>query len=354
MAPRVRKSEAAFLGARAAPLPMTLAPMLARLASALPPDQHNWGFEFKWDGLRVLAFWDGRKLRLQSRNLLEVSAQYPEVAALAEVLGPQPLLLDGEVVAFDRAGQVSFAQLAHRMHRVRGGEQARQDVPLVYVIFDVLHRGGQSLLEVPYRERRRILDELALAGPAWRTTPYWPGEGAAVLEAAREHRLEGVMAKRLESHYEPGARSGAWLKVKLTHRQEFVVGGWTDFRGSDPRRLGALLLGYWGGPAGKQDPLRPGSASRLYYAGAVGTGFTSAEREELVTRLTRLRRATSPFADESRTAGAHWARPTLVAEIEHRGWTEHLMLRQAAYLGLREDQDPRTVGREDLPAAKEE
>ncbi|HEY3397431.1 MAG TPA: non-homologous end-joining DNA ligase [Armatimonadota bacterium] len=329
-----RAKSAAPKPALPAPLPERLEPMYARLVASLPASPQDWGFEFKWDGERLLAFGDGHRLRLQTRNLRDATDQYPELAALGEALGPHRALLDGELVARDEHGLISFNRLAHRMHRSRGLAEAQARVPLVYLIFDLLYWDGESLLETPYRERRARLEELALEGPSWSTPPSYAGEGQAVLEAARAQHLEGVVAKRLDSPYQPGQRTGLWRKLKLVARQEFVVGGWTPLRGTEYDRVGALLVGYH----------EPGG---LRFAGAVGSGFTDEDRRELATELASRAQEASPFADLSARRGARWARPELVVEVELRGWTEAEHLRQAAFKGRREDKDPRQVVREE-------
>jgi len=309
--------------------------MLAVL-SGMPPRQQLYGFEYKWDGVRVLCYWDGKQLQLESRNLLDVTGQYPELQGLRDQLQAKSVTLDGEVVAFTEKGRVSFLRLSHRMHVLdpaRVAERA-QATPVTYMIFDVLHLNGNSLMDQPYSERRKLLESLKLDGPHWRTPPSHPGVGDQMLAAAREQRLEGIMAKRLDSIYEPGRRAGAWRKVKLVGRQEFVIGGWVPLKGADTGRVGSLLIGYY-------------DDGGLQYAGAVGTGFTDETRRDLAALMKKHATDESPFSAPIAKPGARFVRPVLVAEVEYRGWGPSGALRQPSFKGLRTDKQPREVVRED-------
>src|SRR5437588_6976213 len=229
------------------PMPEHVVPMMARSSTRLPPDQRAWSYEVKWDGVRAIAYIQPGRLRLESRNLNDVTEAYPEVRGLLEDIGMREAVLDGEIVAFDDAGKPSFERLQQRM-QVRSASALRRlaaSVPVVYAIFDVLYLDGHSLIELPYSERRTRLEELSLGGRAWRVPAAQPGEGTRLLEATREQGLEGVIAKRLDSRYEPGRRSGVWLKVKHTMRQELVIGGWIPGEGRRSDRIGALLMGYY-------------------------------------------------------------------------------------------------------------
>jgi bifunctional non-homologous end joining protein LigD len=252
-------------------------------------------------------------------------------------------VLDGEIIALDAQGQVSFNVLAHRMHVVGASkiEGLSTKTPVTYQVFDILYLDGRRIMDLPYSERRALLDELGLAGPAWSTPPSYPGAGEALLECAREHQIEGIVAKRLDSHYEPGKRSGAWLKIKLVHRQEFVIGGWTPYRETDESRIGSLLLGYYEQLPDADEQESP----KLRYVGSVGTGFSDADRVALAKLLKARARQTNPF--DRPTKPALYAEPELVGEIEFRGWVGTDMLRQSSFQGLRTDKDPREVVRED-------
>jgi bifunctional non-homologous end joining protein LigD len=221
-------------------MPARLVPMLAA-TGALPPHQEAWAFEVKWDGVRAIAYAQPGRLRLESRNLNDVSAAYPEVRGLVEDLGMCEAVLDGEVVAFDENGRPSFERLQRRMHVTAPSAVRRlaASTPVVYAIFDLLYLDGHSLMELPYSERRARLEALELNGPAWRVPAAHPGAGAELLKATREQGLEGIVAKRLDSRYEPGRRTGAWLKIKHTLRQELVIGGWLPGEGRRARRIGA-------------------------------------------------------------------------------------------------------------------
>ncbi|MEA2412391.1 MAG: bifunctional non-ous end joining protein LigD [Thermoleophilaceae bacterium] len=312
-------------------MPEHIVPMLARL-STLPPGDERWGYEIKWDGVRAVAYVSpGKPTRIESRNLNDVTRQYPEAAAVGAALEKRSAVLDGEVVAFDEHGRPSFERLQGRMHLT--GEAAigvrTQSTPIAYVVFDLLYLDGESLMRLPYSERRARLEGLDLNGPSWRTPAYHQGEGAALLEASAKQGLEGVVAKRLDSPYEPGKRNGAWLKIKNTRRQELVIGGWLPGEGRRQGRIGALLMGYY-----DHEPATP----ELRFAGKVGTGFDAKELDKLGALLAGRRRPTSPFSGPRQPGkGAIYVDPDLVAEVEFNEWTRQNMLRHPSYKGLRED-----------------
>jgi bifunctional non-homologous end joining protein LigD len=322
------------------PMPERILPMLARTGS-LPVNPDGWSFEIKWDGVRAIAYVQPGRLRLESRNLNEITDAYPEVRGLLDELGMHEAVLDGEIVAFDEHGKPSFERLQRRMH-VRGSSAIKRlvaSVPVVYAIFDLLYLDGRSLIELPYSERRERLEGLDLGGRAWRVPSIHRGDGARLLDATREQGLEGIVAKRLDCRYEPGRRSGAWLKVKNTQRQELVIGGWLPGEGRREKRIGALLAGYYDG-------------AELVYAGRVGTGFTEATLDELARRLEPLRRQRSPFDRGPRLPReAVYVEPELVADVEFREWTREGILRAPSFKGLRDDKSGSAVVREDASDA---
>ncbi|HKG02682.1 MAG TPA: DNA ligase D [Conexibacter sp.] len=311
------------------PLPPHMPPMLARADDAgLPHDDERWGYEVKWDGIRALLWSDHGHVRIESRTQREITARYPELRALGRALGAHELLLDGELVAFDEHGRPSFERLQSRMNAE--GEaairRAAKAQAVQYMAFDLLHLDGRSLLELPYERRRGLLEQLGLEGSAWRTPRFHSGGGQALLDATREQGLEGIVAKRLDSRYEPGRRSGAWRKLRNRHRQELVIGGWTEGEGRRAGCVGALLLGVHEQPGG---PLR--------YAGRVGSGFSEAMLDKLERRLEPLRRPRSPFASGPVPKGARFAAPQLLADVEFSDWTQEGLVRQSVFKGLRDD-----------------
>ena len=318
------------------PMPSGLVPMLAQ-PGQLPKSEAAWSFEVKWDGVRAIAYLQPGRLRLESRNLNEITDAYPEVRGILRELGMREAVFDGEIVAFDDAGRPSFERLQRRMHVTSPSSVRRlaASTPVVYAIFDLLYLDGHSLMELPYRDRRARLEALELSGPAWRVPQAHPaGQGARLLEATGAQGLEGIVAKRLDSRYEPGRRTGAWLKIKHTLRQELVIGGWIPGEGRRSARLGALLMGYY-------------EDSTFRYAGRVGTGFTEKVLDDLRARLAPLRRESSPFAaDVKLPREAVFVEPCLVAEIEFREWTAERVMRAPSFKGLREDKSPRDVGPE--------
>jgi bifunctional non-homologous end joining protein LigD len=313
--------------------PELIRPMLASPGPL--PTGPGWAFEFKWDGVRVVAYARGGHVRAMTRNDLEVSATYPEVGALTTLLGDHEAVLDGEIVALGARKQPDFGRLQSRMHVVRPGDDLLVRVPVVYYVFDLLHLDGRSLLGVPYSQRREELAALALGGrPEVRVPPsFTDADGSDVLAVAEDYGLEGVVAKRVTSRYEPGRRSTAWVKVPLLRTQEVLIGGWQPGDGRRAGTIGSLLLGVL-------------SDDGLRYVGKVGTGFTHSALLDLQERLRPLARHGSPFvgqvpADHARRA--HWVRPELVGEVEYRTWTTDGRLRHSSWRGLRPDKDPADV-----------
>jgi bifunctional non-homologous end joining protein LigD len=326
------------------PLPASLQPMLA-VAGAEPPDRDKpaWALEMKWDGVRALAFVEKGKLRLMSRTGRDITMAYPELAGLGAATGRKQLLLDGEIVVFGADGWPEFEALQPRIH-VRDGQQAArlaEQSPVTYLAFDLLQLDGRPLLDRPYRQRRAQLDELAISGPFWQAPPSFPGEDfGALREVSRQHGMEGIMAKRLDSRYFSGGRSDAWLKIKNLRRQEVVVAGWKPGKGNREGQVGSLLIGVRG-PHG------------LAYAGHVGTGFTAATLHMLTAKLAPLRRDTSPFDDEvppEHARTAVWVAPELVIDVTFDRWTRAGRMRAPVYKGLRDDIDPAAVTREPEPS----
>lgn len=293
------------------------APMLATLVPDVPVGK-SWVFEEKYDGIRTLAAKRGADVRLWSRTLKDLTGDFASVSgALAERSSPDAIF-DGEVVVVDRAG-VSRFQLLQR--RGSGGT-------LAYAIFDLLELDGRSLMRLPLRDRRALLDEVVPArrGLLMRSRRV---SRTAPLDQARERGWEGVIAKDETSPYEPGTRSRYWLKVKVRHEAEFVVGGFTPPEGSRAE-FGSLVLGMY-----DDDQLR--------YVGRVGTGFTGETLRDLAKRMRPLISGTSPFDPVPKVKDATWVRPELVAQIAYAEWTSDGRLRQPSFLGLREDKPPKDV-----------
>ena len=318
------------------PMPDSIEPMMAKLATAIPKPESPWGFEFKWDGIRALANVEGGRVRLMSRSGEDVTPRYPEIHAMGRALGSREVILDGEVVALDEKGRPSFEEIQQRMGLTSESEVRRKMklVPVTYMVFDLLWQDGHSLIDQPYAERRRLLAQLKLAGDSWQTPPWEKGGGLAMLEAGAKAGLEGVMAKKLDSKYEPGRRSGAWLKVKNRYRQELVIGGWLEGEGKRRGYPGALLVGYYD------------KDKKFVYAGKVGTGFSDAMLEKLAVLMKPLEQAKSPFDVGSPPRKAHFVKPKLVAEFEFVEWTRSGQLRAPSFKGLRNDKPATKVVRE--------
>lgn len=318
------------------PMPEGIEPMKATLAK-LPSDDASFGYEIKWDGVRAIAYCSWGRVRLESRNLREIGAQYPELRALGRQLGSRELVLDGEMVALDEDERPSFQLLQRRMHLTSEAKIRRraEQVPVTYMVFDLLYAEGRLTMELPYEERRRLLEGLELAGPRWQTPAYHRGEGEALLAVSKARGLEGIVAKRLDSPYLPGRRTRAWLKVKNSRSQEVVIGGWVPGKGRRDEKIGALLAGYHD------------DQGRLRYAGKVGTGFTEEDLRLLAERLEPLGSSESPFTGRQPPRDAVYADPELVAEVEFSEWTAAGTLRHPSFKGLRTDKPAQEVVREE-------
>jgi bifunctional non-homologous end joining protein LigD len=320
--------------------------MYATLGHELPRGR-GWTFEPKYDGMRVLAEASPREVRLVTRNGKDKSQQFPELVLglrdLARRAG-RPVLLDGEVVARAKrrrggAAPVAseFQQLQSRMHLKDADEIVRLaiEAPASLVVFDLLRDGRASLMPRPWSERRERLEALfdqaddpddASVVLSDNTT-----RGTTMLARARRVGWEGIIAKRIDARYQPGARSDDWLKLKLLFRAEFVVGGFTEPRKTRPY-FGALLLGAYD------------AAGQFVYVGHTGGGFTREGLAEMHARLAKIERRTSPFVTPPRTnERAHWVAPKIVVEVKFAEWTSDHLLRQPIFLGVRDDKSPRDV-----------
>ncbi|WP_199435284.1 non-homologous end-joining DNA ligase [Qaidamihabitans albus] len=304
--------------------------MLATLGDL--PGGDAWAFEWKWDGVRALVCVDGAEVIAWSRNQRDITPTYPEVAAITGLVD-RPVLLDGEILTLDHQGRPDFGRLQSRMHVRRPDERLLHEYPVAVYVFDLLQLDGRSLLAQPYQQRRARLAELEIDEPPRFRTPdhYERVDGRELLEIAREHGLEGLVAKRRDSHYQPGRRSRHWIKTPLRLTQEVVIGGWTPGEGRRADTIGSLLLGVYD------------EEDRLTYAGHVGTGFSDAALADMLGRLRRLQRATSAFdvpVPREYARRASWVEPALVGEVEHRQWTSDGRLRHPSWRGLRPDREP--------------
>jgi bifunctional non-homologous end joining protein LigD len=307
--------------------------MAAQLVKQLP-EGDEWLYEVKLDGYRALLIKDGERVEIRSRKDKDLTTMYPGVAEAALGVNAKSAVIDGEVVAVDARGRPSFQALQHR------GSHAQHRI--VFYSFDLLHLDGADLTDEPLVERRARLPDL-LEGSGLLLSQELPGTAAAIAEAARGLGLEGVVAKRRTSTYEPGERSGAWQKLKLEISQEFVVGGYRPGH----KAVDALLVGYYDG-------------RRLQFASKVKAGFVAHTRRELFRQLQPLRTDACPFVNlpdsrSSRWGGGvtaeemremQWVRPEVVVQVRFVEWTAEGRLRHAAFVGVRPDKGAGEVRRE--------
>jgi bifunctional non-homologous end joining protein LigD len=308
------------------------------VSGTLPANDEGWAYEIKWDGMRAISYIENGTFRMQSSTLAEITLRFPELKHFGAALAPHAAVLDGEIVRFNDDGRPSFGALQHRMHIASPREAAERaaTTPVCYLLFDVIHLDGTDTTDLPYSDRRRVLEQLVPEGEHWQLPPSHVGDGLALYDAAAAQGLEGLMAKRLDSHYEAGRRSQSWRKIKIRREQEFVVGGWHPGQEGRAGMIGSLHLGYY-------------ESRSLRYAGKVGTGFTLAELRRLDGLLSAIETDRCPFDPPPPAViarDAHWVEPKYVAQVAFGEWTDDAILRHPAYLGLRIDKDPSEVVRE--------
>jgi bifunctional non-homologous end joining protein LigD len=309
-------------------------PMLLLRTDRLPDDP-LWTYQLKLDGYRAIAFKTAAGVRLRSRNDNDFSSRYRSVLkGLANL--PADTVIDGEVIAVDADGRPSFSLLQN--HGASG-------IPILYFVFDVMVLSGRDVMREPLRVRRDLLERKVLPtlGEPVRYAEPLDASLAVLVQSVKAAGFEGLVAKRLDSPYEPGLRSGAWLKMRVNRGQEFVIGGYTI--GGNP--FDALIFGYYDG-------------ARLLYAGRTRNGFTPAQRSQLFRKFRALETGACPFANlpettggrfgagltEKKMADCRWLQPVLVAQFEFVEWTADNHLRHTRFVALREDRDPMTVTRE--------
>jgi bifunctional non-homologous end joining protein LigD len=319
---------------KAVKLPIISGIQLATAVDA-PFDDNEWLYEIKWDGFRALATIESDgTVKLTSRNAKDLLAKFPELADIGSAFRSLPIIVDGEIVALDEKGRSSFQRLQNRIESIRGPRRPAGGGEIAYAAFDVLFADGRDVRTLPLEERKKILEGLIVDGHRVIFSKHVIGDGQKLFALAEKRGLEGIMAKRRDSEYESGRRTRTWLKIKTQKRQEFVIGGFTDPRGSRSG-FGALIVGYY-------------QKGKLIYAGHVGTGFDAKMLAALSKRLKKLERKTCPFATTppKSAAPAHWVSPELVCEVRFTEWTDEGSLRHPAFMGLREDKDAKGVVRE--------
>jgi len=318
------------LGNRRQKLPEIGSPMLATPVDA-PFDDPKWLFELKWDGYRALAHIDADgNVALCSRNGQDFTPKFGELAELADAFSERPLLVDGEIVVLDDEGRPSFGALQERLDRF--GRTQPQKNPVTFIAFDLLYGNGRDLRGEPLEKRKATLESLLTGRGPVMLSKHVVGDGLKLYDLARSRGLEGIVGKLRDSTY-VSKRSRDWVKIKTQQRQETVVCGWTEGRGSR-KKFGALLVGVYDG-------------RELKFAGAVGTGFDGKKLDTISAKLAPLERKTAPFEKPPKTdMPAHWVKPELVAEVTFTEWTRDGLMRHPVFVALRSDKDPADVVRE--------
>ncbi len=315
-------------------MPHSIRPMLATLIDR-PFDSDEWLYEVKWDGYRAVAFLDGKSMRLVSRNQNDFTAAYPELRDLSGRVKARTAILDGEVVALDDEGRSSFSLMQQRTGVGEGGRRIRKtraDIPIAYYIFDLLYLDGYDLMQVDLELRKELLQSIISANELVHYSDHYVGQGTALFKAAAQRGLEGIVAKHRTSCYEQ-KRSREWLKIKIVRRQECVIGGFTDPRGSR-ENFGSLVLGLYD------------DKGRLLPVGQAGSGFTAQTHADMWKRLQPLETARSPFLGKVESdRRVHYIKPELVAEIKFTEWTHEgqsgaVKMRAPVFEGLRLDKKP--------------
>ena len=337
-------------GAVRVPMPRQIHPMLATLVDEAFDDP-DWLYEIKWDGYRSIVFFGEngkRSVRMVSRNQNDQTREFAELQAIADQLQCGNCIIDGEIVAADQSGRATFSLIQQRSGLSGNGKRNAPDrsIFIHYYAFDLLYLDGYSLMKVDLEERKKLLTRIIQPSERIKVSEHFPGNGKALMAAARQQGLEGIVAKRRNSCYIE-KRSREWLKIKITQRQECVIGGYTDPRGSR-EHFGSLVLGLYD------------DKGRLVPVGQAGSGFTQATHAQMWEKLRKLETKENPFygkIDSPRSV--HFVKPKLVAEIKFTEWTHEtgeggLKMRAPVYEGLREDKDPRECRFELSKSAREE
>jgi bifunctional non-homologous end joining protein LigD len=324
-------------------LPLAKARFIEAMKAKLvekPPATGDWIYELKFDGIRLIVTKADEKVSLLSRNQNELSGRFPEIVEAVENFPVRECVIDGEVVAVDEQGRSSFQLLQAR-------EMEGQKSPVYFYAFDLLQLDGKRLIDLPLETRKEVLEKFcADAGDPIRYSGAIGSDPKALLDEVKRRGLEGIIGKQRNSVYEPGRRSGAWIKLKCVEQQEFVIGGYTPPQGSR-KYFGAILVGYY-------------DKNRLVFAGKVGTGFTAKSLSIFHKKFQKEARDDCPFVDlpskqngqwvqgitPSMMKKMHWVNPKFVAEIKFAEWTRDGKLRAPVFLGLREDKKPTDVVRE--------
>jgi bifunctional non-homologous end joining protein LigD len=328
---------AKLAGAHKAPMPSSITPMLAQIGKGDPPPGDEWLYEIKWDGVRAICYLEDGKLRMVSRNGNSMDRQYPELSILPHHMKAKQAILDAEIAVLDPAGVPSFELLQRRITVAEASTIATlaRNLPVVLYVFDLLYLDGYDLRGVTLAERKGLLKEVLTAGDVIRYSEHFEGNGAALLQAAREKGIEGVVGKRASSFYE-SRRTADWVKYKVTNSDSFVLCGFTK---GERDLFGALVLGIY-------------DRGVLMWAGNVGTGFDRKMMQVIHDKLALLATAKCPVAPDKnlpKEGTVTWTRPELVCEVRFSNWTEEQRLRAPVFAGLRPDIDPLECQRE--PAA---
>ena len=329
-------------------MPHAIHPMLA-ISVDKPFDDDDWLYEIKWDGYRAVAFLDGKSLRLVSRNQNDLTSAYPELHEIPGQIRARTAILDGEIVALDDAGRPSFSLMQQRTGVGEGGRRIRRtrdDIPIQYYVFDLLYLDGYDLMQVDLEQRKRLLESIVTSGNLMRYSEHWVGTGTALFAAAAQRGLEGIIAKLRTSCYLQ-KRSSDWLKIKITRRQECVIGGYTDPRGSR-ENFGSIVLGLYD------------DKGRLVPVGQAGSGFNEQTHAQMWKRLQALESSRNPFFGKVESdRRVHYVKPELVAEIKFTEWTHEgqsgaIKMRAPVFQGLRLDKAPEECKFERVASAEAE
>lgn len=323
------------------PPPSDLLPMLATAGTLAEVSGAEWRFEGKWDGVRAIVEVGDGHFRLVSRNGNDITVAYPELREIAAALAGHTVVLDGEIVVFDRDGKSDFGLLQRRMKLTRPQEINRVagELPVRLLLFDILHLDGVSLLRKTYEDRRRVLEALSPRGDAFSVPEQMAGPAADALALTKEQHWEGILAKKADSTYLPGKRVRTWIKIKNTRDQEVVVVGWRPGNGRRAGGIGALLVAL--PDSALLDSALPRDRG-LRFVGRVGTGFSDTVLDDLLRTFEPLQRKTSPVTSpmpRAETVGVHWIRPEVVGEVTYSEWTPDGHLRHPVWRGLRPDKN---------------